>query len=174
MTIAISLLVPEDAEELLRFELENREYFEASIPPRPEGYYDIANVSESIARNLHERERGTDYMYVIRDANGSIVGRINLVGVRRGPVQAAEIGYRIGGASSGLGLATRAVELVAEQAFAVYGLHRLEAATSPRNIGSQLVLLRNGFEYYGRARSSIRLHGAWQDSLLFDRVADQS
>ena len=56
-------------------------------------------------------------MYAIRNERGEIVGRINLVTVQRGPVQSAEIGYRIGEQYSGRGYATQAVGLVVREAF---------------------------------------------------------
>ena len=174
MTVSLHPLVPDDAAELLDFESDNRAFFERTIPGRGDAYYDIAAVLETIERNVEERRRGTDFMYAIRDGDGGIVGRINLVEVQRGPVQGAEIGYRIGERYNGRGYATRAVGLVAEEAFGALGLHRLEAATSPANTGSQIVLLRNGFGFFGRARSSFRVHGVWHDSVLFERIADDA
>lgn len=100
--VFLTPLQPADSEALLRFELENRAFFESSIPGR--------------------------------------------------------------------GYATQAVGLVVHEAFDTQELHRLEAAASPSNIGSQIALIRNGFEFVGRARNSFRLHGAWHDSVLVERV----
>lgn len=172
--VSVEPLRPADGEALLRFERENRGFFERSIPGRGDGYYRLATVVASIEANLEERRRGSDFMYAIRDASGEIAGRINLVNVQRGPVQSAEIGYRIGERHNGLGYATRAVDLVAREAFDTLKLHRLEAATSPANIGSQIVLIRNRFEFFGRARSSFRVHDVWHDSVLFERVNSTS
>lgn len=168
--VSVDPLQPADGEALLRFEVENRGFFERSIPGRGDAYYQLPTVSASIAANLEERQQGTDIMYAIRDTSGGIVGRINLVNIRRGPVQSAEIGYRIGEHHNGRGYATQAVSSVVREAFDGLGLHRLEAATAPTNIGSQIVLIRNGFEFFGRARSSFRVHDVWHDSVLFERI----
>jgi ribosomal-protein-alanine N-acetyltransferase len=48
-------------------------------------------------------------------------------------------------------------------------LHRIEAATSPGNIASQLVLLKNSFEFWGRSRSSYLLNGVWEDTVMLER-----
>ena len=168
--VSVDLLHPADAEALLRFERENRGFFERSIPGRGDGYYRLATVLASIESNLEERRQGTDFMYAIRDASGEIAGRINLVNVQRGPVQSAEIGYRIGEPHNGRGYATQAVNFVAHVAFDTLGLHRLEAATSPANVASQIVLIRNRFEFFGRARSSFWVNDVWHDSVLFERV----
>ncbi len=71
---------------------------------------------------------------------------------------------------SGRGYAKAAVGLVLKDAFGPYGLHRLEAATSPKNVASQ-ILLNNGFEFWGRARRSYRLNGVWEDTVMFERHA---
>lgn len=35
-------------------------------------------------------------------------------------------------------------------------------------------MLKNGFQFWGRARSSYLLNGVWEDSVLFERVVDES
>lgn len=59
------------------------------------------------------------------------MGRISLFYVQRGAAQMAEIGYRIAQKHNGKGYATAAVGGVLDDAFNVYKLHRVEAATSP-------------------------------------------
>lgn len=170
MTVALHPLEPGDAEPLLAFEQENRSFFERFVPGRGDAYYRPSAVRGSIEGNLEERRLGTDFMYALRDAEGEIVGRLNLVNVQRGPVQCAQLGYRIGERHNGRGYATQAVGQVVRVAFERLGLHRLEAATSPENVGSQIVLIRNGFEFFGRARGSFQVHGVWHDSVLFERT----
>ena len=89
------------------------------------------------------------------------------------PAQKAEIGYRIAERHSGKGYAKGAVALIANEAFGAHGLHRLEGVTSPTNLASQLVLLKNSFTFWGRSRRSYQLHGVWEDCLFFERLADE-
>lgn len=162
-----------DAAEVLRFELENRAFFERSIAGFGDDYYTL----EAVTRILNERaldwREDKSYYYLIRVA-GELVGRISLFDVQRGPAQMAQIGYRVAEKHSGKGYAAAAVGLVLKDAFEVYKLHRIEAATAPKNIGSQIVLVKNGFGFWGRARSSYLLNGVWEDSVLFERVADEA
>lgn len=160
------------AAEVLRFERENRAFFERTVAGFGDDYYTLEAVRRTLAARVQDREADASYFYLIRDPAGELVGRVSLFGVQRGPAQMAEIGYRIAEKHSGKGYATAAVSLVLEDAFAVYRLHRVEAATSPKNIGSQLVLLKNGFEFWGRARRSYLLNGVWEDSVLLERLAD--
>ena len=66
----------------------------------------------------------------------------------------------------------RALAEVADDAFGPLGLHRLEAGTLVDNIGSQRVLEKNGFTRIGIAPRYLRIGGAWQDHLLFQRTVE--
>lgn len=127
-----------------------------------------------IAERTRDWEEDESYFYLVRDVAGELVGRVSLFGVRRGPARSAEVGYRIAEKRSGKGYATAAVGLVLKDAFGTYNLHRVEAATSPKNIASQLVLLKNGFQFWGRVRRSYLLNGVWEDSVLLERLSDVS
>lgn len=160
-----------DAAELLRFETENRAFFERSIAGFGDDFYNLRTVVQVIADLTEAWQNDEAYYYLIRNAAGELVGRVSLFGVRRGPAQTAEIGYRVAERHSGKGYAQAAVAQAVRDAFEVYGLHRLEAATSPKNVASQIVLLKNGFEFWGRARRSYRLNGVWEDTVMFERHA---
>lgn len=170
--ITLRSIAEADAAELLRFEMENRAYFERAMAGFGDDYYNLETVERVTAERVQDWRDDEAYVYLIRDAVDELVGRINLFDVRRGPLQRAEVGYRIAERHRGKGYATAAVGLVLKDAFGTHKLHRVEAATSPRNIASQLVLLKNGFEFWGRARSSYLLNGVWEDSVLLERLAD--
>ena len=167
--VEVRPLEESDAGALLRFEEENRAFFEATLPPRPATYYTHEHVQRTIATGIEERRAGSSFMYVVASTDGEIVGRVNLVDVARGPVQGAELGYRIGERHQGRGYATRAVAHALHEAFEVLGLHRIEASTAVTNVGSQIVLLRNGFRFFGCARRSLLVNGTWIDSVCFER-----
>jgi RimJ/RimL family protein N-acetyltransferase len=69
--------------------------------------------------------------------------------------QQAMIGYSLDPRWRGRGYTTRAVNLVAEWAFANIGIVRLIAGTAPDNIASQRVLERAGFEREGYHRARL-------------------
>jgi ribosomal-protein-alanine N-acetyltransferase len=58
-------------------------------------------------------------------------------------------------------------------AFSELDLHRIEAGTLLHNVGSQIVLDRNGFAPFGVAANYLRIAGSWCDHVLFQRIADQ-
>ncbi|ERJ12195.1 GNAT family N-acetyltransferase [Haloplasma contractile] len=168
MNVKIELLSTKHIDELLTFEKENRLFFESSIPGRKESYYSKENLVHIVKEIEEEQDAGLCYMYLIRNKKGELVGRVNLFSIVRGIFEKAELGFRIAEKHNGKGYATQAVKLVLNEAFNNYNLHRVEAGTSPNNIGSQIVLIKNGFEFIGRAHDVIKVNGKWEDGVLFE------
>ena len=139
----LELVRADHAEALLAFELENREYFAASIPDRGDEYF--AEFADRHAQLLRWQAAGTDYFHLLLTDDDQIAGRVNLIEVADG---SAELGYRIGRDFAGRGLATAAVAEVRELAFA-YGLTTLRAKVTLDNPASHKVLERNGFVVTG-------------------------
>lgn len=168
----IKLLDQSFEEKLFKFELDNRSYFEKTGFPRADSYYDFNKFKTIINELIEEQEKGLIYMYLIIDDSGNIVGRINLVSIMRGPLNKAEIGYRVGEDHQSKGYGTNAVRLVLDEAVKKHKLHRVEAGTSPDNIGSQIVLIKNGFQFVGRYNKFIYQNDKWHDSIIFEKILD--
>lgn len=107
------------------------------------------------------------YMHLIRDAQGVMVGRINLsvLGKDR---KTAELGYRIGENVTNLGYASEAVKLVLEKAFTTYGLHKIIAGTATDNLASQRVLLKNGFTFSKIIENDFQMNNEWIHTAVFE------
>jgi [ribosomal protein S5]-alanine N-acetyltransferase len=135
-----------------------------SSPERPDGY-----LTEEGQRAWLESGGGVRLAILDQDA---IAGVISLSHIMRGPLQSASVGYWVARDRNGRGLASRALAAMVDYAFTELDLHRLEATTAVDNVASQRVLARTGFTQIGVARKRILIRGAWQDSLLFERVAD--
>lgn len=75
---------------ILAFEVENRDYFAASISDRGDEYF--AQFTERHNGLLAEQEAGTTASYVLVEEDGTVVGRFNLYRIHDGT---AEVGYRI-------------------------------------------------------------------------------
>lgn len=153
-----------DAEELLRFELANRLYFEQWINPRAADYYSHAGVQAALAVALRDAAQDRAYQYLVK-LEGAIVGRVNLNHVLRPYFNKAEVGYRIGEQHAGKGIATQAVALLLGQAFDTLGFERIEATVRERNHASVHVLKNNGFATYGKSLRSVQHNGQWFDLL---------
>ena len=111
------------------------------MPPRPANYFDLEGFKEITRELLREQENHDVYMHLIRDAQGIMVGRINL-SVLENNRKTAELGYRIGENVSNLGYASEAVKLVLEKAFTTYGSIESLQEQATGNLPSQRVLLK--------------------------------
>jgi len=113
------------------------------------------------------------YAYLIfSDADGALVGGLNISNVRRGVAQAASLGYWIGLPYVGRGLMTDAAGAAVRFAFGTLGLNRLEAACLTSNVASARVLEKIGFVKEGRARRYLKINDAWQDHDLYALLHD--
>ncbi|MGW4501332.1 GNAT family N-acetyltransferase [Micromonospora sp. NPDC004336] len=137
-------LAAHHAAAVLRFELENREWFARSVPDRGDAYF--ADFDARHAGLLAEQEAGVCHFHVLVDADGTVLGRFNLVDVVDGE---AELGYRVAERAAGRGVATDGVRRVAALARGAYGLRRLTAKVTVDNAGSLAVLRRTGFTRVG-------------------------
>ena len=133
-----------DVELLLKFEMENRQWFERHIDARSATFYSMDGVTEHIASYLSGLANGTWHPFVIEDSDGNIVGRANLKDIDRSE-RSAEIGYRIAESACGQGLATLAVRRLIQEARSRWNLTRLVANVYAGNMGSAKVLQRCGF-----------------------------
>ncbi|MBD9607901.1 ribosomal-protein-alanine N-acetyltransferase [Pseudomonas sp. PvR086] len=142
--VRIRTLQSTDAEALLAFELDNREWFERHIDARGSAFYSMQGVTDHIDAYLADFAAGTWHPFVIEDDAGNIVGRANLKGIDM-TERSAEVGYRIAQNACGQGLATLAVRHLIQQAQLHWNLKQLVATVYAENIGSAKVLERCGF-----------------------------
>lgn len=142
--VRIRTLESTDAEALLTFELDNRDWFERHIDARDAAFYSVQGVTEHITAYLSDYAAGTWHPFVIVDSDGKIVGRANLKDIDTSR-RSAEVGYRIAQSACGQGLATQAVKHLVQEAQLRWNLKQLIANVYAANIGSAKVLKRCGF-----------------------------
>jgi ribosomal-protein-alanine N-acetyltransferase len=170
---ATRLISVDDAPAITELLDKNREFLAPWEPTREERYSTVEAQLELIEAALDRAARALSLPHVILDEDGAVQGRITLNNIVRGPFQSCSVGYWLGESANGRGLATKAVASVKQIAFRMLGLHRIEAGTLRRNLRSQRVLERNGFERIGLAPNYLRIDGRWQDHILF-QVIDES
>jgi ribosomal-protein-alanine N-acetyltransferase len=100
-----------------------------------------------------------------------VVGTVSFTNIRRGPLQACELGYGLDFRYQGRGLMTEALRAACTYAFNAMGLHRIQANHLPENLRSAAVLRRLGFVVEGYARDYLLINGHWRDHVLTALVA---
>ncbi|WP_025783416.1 GNAT family N-acetyltransferase [Sporosarcina sp. D27] len=144
MDLFIEKLTGTDEKNLYKFERENRNFFEETVPTRGDNYYKPEVFKKRHAMLLEEQAEGISYFYLIKDENGSILGRINVVDIDM-THGIANLGYRVGHLHTGKGVAKKALELLLETV-AQLNIKQLKAMTTTNNMASRKVLEKNGFE----------------------------
>lgn len=171
---ACRLITPDDAPLLAELVRANRDFLAPWEPVRGDEQFSEAGQRVAIQGALAEHAHGRSLPCVMVEADGAVVGRVNLNNIVRGAAQSASLGYWLAEAAGGRGLATRAVRDIIHLAFAELGLHRIQADTLVHNGASQRVLARNGFVRIGLAPRYLKIAGRWQDCILHQLLADQS
>ena len=106
-------------------------------------------------------------LFLIRRADGTLLGAITLDNIRRGPSQAGTCGYWIGQPHARKGYMEEALKAVVHYAFTTLDLSRLESACLPENVASRGVLEKCGFKYEGVAQSYLQINGRWRNHVLY-------
>jgi len=162
-----------DGPALSRAYLANREHLAPWEPTRTEVFFTVAAQEQHAQQCVDDAAAGRSIRFVIESDDGEIRGRMNINNIVRGAFWSADLGYWVDASRTHRGLASRAVAQVIEYSLSELRLHRLQAATLLHNLGSQRVLLGNGFERIGMAPKYLRIAGEWQDHLLFQRLLEE-
>jgi ribosomal-protein-alanine N-acetyltransferase len=162
-----------DGAALSRAYLSNREHLAPWEPTRDESFFTVASQERHAQECVSDAQAGRSIRFVIESDDGEIRGRMNINNIVRGAFWSADLGYWIDVSRLHRGLASRAVAHVLDYSRTELRLHRMQAATLLHNMGSQRVLLGNGFERIGLAPKYLRIAGEWQDHLLFQRLLEE-
>ena len=169
--VRVRLVREDDAPAIAELLIAGREYHAAWDPERDDAFFTEEHQRGVLRGVLAQHERGTHVPFVITERD-VVVGRITVNDVVRGAFESAHLGYWVGEAHTGRGVATAAVAAVVRLAFGELGLHRLQADTLVQNAASRRVLARTGFTEIGFAPRYLRIAGRWQDCVLHQRLAD--
>lgn len=107
-----------------------------------ESPFDAAAAARYLARARANRTAGQAMQLAVTADGELALGEVLLFGVVE---RTAEIGYAIGAAHRGEGLAARSVRVLVEHAHAAYGLDRFLLRIPPGNAASRAVARASGF-----------------------------
>lgn len=109
------------------------------------------------------------HVWAITESGGDALGRIALFTLREG---VGEIGILMRREATGRGLASKALQLVVDYAFAHLGLHRIGADIDPDNNASISLFLRAGFQREGLLRGNWKTHLGIRDSVIMAKLRE--
>ena len=162
--VTIRRATEDDAEALIQGNLASREAYAPWVEP----FGDRDGFERWFAGTRTGRK-----VALVAEAEGAIVGMVNLNEIVYGSFCSAYIAYYAMAGFGGRGLMTRAVELAVGHAFTDLGLHRVEANVQPGNLRSRALLQRLGFRLEGYSPRYLRIAGAWRDHERWAKLADE-
>ena len=110
---------------------------------------------------------GQAYQFFIFDKFQNLLGSITIENIRKGPSNAATLGYWLGKQYTGKGFMREAVLTIVDFSFIKLNISRLEAATLSENRSSRRLLEKVGFKYEGVGQSYLQINGRWRNHVLY-------
>jgi ribosomal-protein-alanine N-acetyltransferase len=164
------LRLPEmkDHHEWVRLRREGAEYLRPWEPVWAADHFTRRAFSNRVfwARKSWEEGKGLP-LFLIRREDEALLGAVTLDNIRRGPSQAATLGYWTGQEYARQGYMSEAITALVHYAFTEMDLSRIEAACLPENKASRGLLEKSGFKYEGVAQSYLQIAGRWRNHVLY-------
>lgn len=157
-----------DATEFLAVRARNKNYLKPFEPQWPSD----ALTRDFFLRRLQKQARnwGGDkgnYFLIRKKDDASIIGGMNVNGIRRGAFPHASLGYWIDQNHQGRGYMSEAMRLIIRYGFENLRLHCIIAASLAHNMRSRKLLIRAGFHEEGLVKKYLQIDGRKQDHVLY-------
>jgi RimJ/RimL family protein N-acetyltransferase len=130
------------------------------------------SLQEKIRCRSIEAEGDALTVAVTWSAGGPVIGDL-MLNYASATHRQAEIGYVFHPDVQGQGLATEAMRLVVDRAFAGLGLHRVYGRIDARNTASARVLERLGMRREAHLVENEWVKGEWTDEVVYGVLADE-
>ncbi len=169
INIDISVLTPNDAEDVLKYYIKNKEYLKPFEPDREENFYTLPVQKRNLIESYKQFLNGDSVNFGIYK-NERLIGKVQISNIVMGVFKNAFVGYSIDENEQGKGYMKEALKLVCKYAVDEIGLHRLEASTLLDNEKSQRVLKACGFKELGISEKYLFINGQWKDHKIFYNV----
>ncbi len=172
--LVLCTLGAKHAKTVLDYHKRNKEFFRPWLPS-----YNLHYFTEDFHRLWLKRDeermkvgQGVRfYLFDIEDFRQErIIGDISATNVIRGVLQSCFLGYKMDEQKNGKGLMTEALAHTTKYLFEDMNLHRVEAHIMLRNLASQRVVEKLGFDQEGKAKAYLKINGKWEDHYRYGLV----
>ena len=135
--------------------------------------YSIEDSRGWIEARIKAFTAATDYTFAIVDRDNRVLGCCGLSQFDERNLR-ANLGYWVRTSCAGRGVATFAVRLLSDWAFANTEFQRLEIVTAQGNTPSQKVAEKAGAAREGLLRSRLKLNGIMHDAVMYSIIRPNS
>lgn len=132
-------------------------------------YEPLSQESQAELEKQYEKLTPKEKWFIIEKKDGSKIGFITHFHVGNVPT----IGYTLIPNERNKGYCTEAVKIMVDYLFLSKDIVRIQAETNPRNLASQKVLEKAGFQKEGLVRKSVFIRGKWRDGLLYSILREE-
>ncbi|MDY7226225.1 GNAT family N-acetyltransferase [Hyalangium rubrum] len=172
----LAMLPPDAAGRVLAYHQVNEEHLGPVSPARPPTFFTLMYWRTRLAQDREDLRNDLALrLYLLpREqplSSAPIIGTVSFTNIRRGPLQACELGYGLDFRYEGKGMMTEALRTACAHVFSAMGMHRIQANHLPENLRSAAVLRRLNFAVEGYARDYLMINGQWRDHVLTSLVA---
>jgi len=136
-------------------------------------YNPLRQISRTEIEKGFEKSSLEQGEFIIEKKDGSKIGYMWHFTSVHPAVKLLEIGYFLVPSERGKGYCTEAVNIMVDYLFLSKNIIRIQAHTELRNIASQKVLEKVGFEKEGTIRKSIFNRGEWRDANLYSILKEE-
>lgn len=157
----------EDAHAYAAAVLRSTEHIGPWNPVDPDGFSELLRRQGPALRSF----------LIIDNADGGIVGKVNVANIVRARFRNGSLGYDSYVPYAGTGRMTEGMRLVVDTCFTEVpeglGLHRLEINVQPDNDRSIALAKRLGFRHEGFSPRMLYINDAWRDHERFALTAEE-
>lgn len=167
--LKMRILTPEDAKELLEYNIRNKRHLERYEPRRDNCFYTLEVQKKILEDSYRQYLNGSSLDFGIFKDN-KFIGKIKVSNIVYGIFKNGIIGYSIDKDEQGKGYMKEAVNRIVKYCFDELGLHRVEASALLENERSKGVLEGCGFLKLGINKNYLFINGKWRDHITYYKV----
>ena len=154
----------EDLEVLKNYLLENQDFMKEWSPTTDSSFYENENLEKIIFDEIKQNENKSALkLHLFLKKENKLIGSISLSNIVYGPFLSCFLGYKLHKDYLKKGYMSEALEKIINIAFDEFKLHRIEANIIPKNIASQKLVQKFGFENEGLSKKYLKINGVWED-----------
>lgn len=170
--LLLKILKADDADDVLKFLLNNKAFFEQYEPLHEPHYYTVEHQRAILIceYNLTVKLSAVRFYVFKKEQPNQIIGTICFRNITRSFYQRCEVGYKFDQDFQHHGYAYEALCMGFGIMFEDQKLHRIEADVMPSNLLSIRLLKSLGFEEEGLVRKNILIQNVWEDHLRYSLI----
>lgn len=170
--ITVKNFTPDCAEELLDYNLRNKDHLSNYEPSRDNNFYTYEVQRDILLESYKHLMSGTGVdLGIYKDEK--LIGKIKISNIVYGVFKSGIIGYSMDKTFQGKGYMKEALRLVLDYAKSELELHRIEASVLTDNEKSKSVLVGCGFKEIGLNEKYLFINGAWRDHITFFKILEK-